>query len=142
ERRRSGDARAAGHIAPERQRELARRALDLRALGDVADRDEPDREVRDLEPDDALAGYGRLDPERPRREREGEVVTQRLDPRELDPGRGLELVPRDDRPDEDVDDPCRDAEMRERLFDDPLIAKELIFPRASGGSHIEEVHGG
>src|SRR5205814_10083833 len=136
ERRRSGDARAAGHIAPERQRELARRALDLRALGDVADRDEPDREVRDLEPDDALAGYGRLDPEGPRREREGEVITQRLDPRELDPGRGLELVPRDDGPDEHVDDVCGDAEMRKGFLDDPLIPKELIFSRASCGALI------
>ena len=78
------DDRPAGDVLSERNGQLRRRSLELRALGDVADRDEADREVGDLDPDDALAGNRRLDPKGPRGEGEREVVGERLEPRELD----------------------------------------------------------
>src|SRR5206468_584860 len=92
--------------------------------------------------DDALAGNRRLDPKRPRGEGEREVVGERLDPRELDTRGGLELVARDDRPNEHVDNLCGDAEMRERLLDDSLIPTELLLARSSRGPLIKLVQGG
>ena len=130
------DDRPAGDVLSERDGQLRGRGLELRALGDVADRDEADREIGDLDPDDALAGNRRLDPKRPRGEGEREVVGERLDPRELDSRGGLELVARDDRPDEHVDDGGGDPEVRKRLLDDALVADELIFSRASCGALI------
>src|SRR5439155_19471369 len=128
------DDRPAGDVLSERDGQLRRRPLELRALGDVADRDEADREIGDLDPDDALAGNRRLDPKRPRGEREREVVGERLDPRELDSRGGLELVARDDGAHEDVDDMRGGAEMREGFLDDPLITEQLAFARPGLGA--------
>ena len=140
--RQVGDDRSARDVLTERDGELRGRALELSAFRHVADGDKADREVGDLDPDDALSRDRRLDPQCPRGERERQVVGERLDPRKLDSRRGLQLVARDDRPDEDVDDRGRDAEVREGLLDDALVADELILSRASRGALIELIDGG
>src|SRR6185503_12837439 len=105
-------------ITPERDGQLGRRATEDRRLDDVTQRYESDGDVRDLYPHDALAGDRGLDAERARGEREREVVVERLDAREEDARRDLQLVPRDDRSGRDLDDLGGDVEVRQRLFDD------------------------
>src|SRR5207244_8331038 len=99
-----------------------------------------DGEVRDLDADHAFARDRRLDPQRARREREGQVVVQRLDTREQDPGGDLELLTGHDRPGRDLDDLCGDVEVRERLLDDLGALPNLrAGPRVTGVAEAEDV---
>ena len=131
--------RGACDVATERHGELGARAAEIGALRDVTERDEADREVRDLDADDALARDRRLDAQAARGQRQGEVVRERLDPRELHARGGLELVARHHGPDAHRDDLRADAKVRERLLDDAHVPADLALARSGGGALLEEI---
>src|SRR6185503_9161434 len=94
----------------------------------------------DLDPHDALAGDRGLDTERARGEREREVVVERLDAREEDARRDLQLVPRHDGSGRDLDDLGGDIEVRQRLFDDlGALADLAAGPGVTGVAEAKNV---
>ncbi len=112
----------AGHVATEREGQLRLGRGELDLLEDTPQGHRVEVLVRDLDADRALARDRRLDPERVRGEGHGQVVGQGLDPAELDVGRRVDLVLRDDGSGVAADDARRDAEAGQLLDDDLLVA--------------------
>src|SRR5207249_7695666 len=88
--------------------------------------------IRDLDAYEWLARDRRLDADRSRREREGQVVGQPLDAGQLDPRLDVEGVLGDDRPLLDAGHLDPDPEVRQRLADALTLGGQVELRRARG----------
>ena len=127
----------AGDVLAEPDGERARAARQV--VVDVAERDDPRREVRHLDADRLLAGNRREDPDLRRRERVAQVVLEPGDLRDLRARGELELVARDPRSGDLTDDRRLDPEVGERVHEH-LGGPRVRLRRVAGHRRRELEH--